>query len=168
MPVLVLGEQGSDEWVVKAGVSDKDAVKLKNGDMAEVVLDAFPGLKFPAFVSQVAESADPVSGTFEVEITIDPLNQNFINGLVAKAKIESKNNQIVTLVPPDAVMEAQGNNGYVFVFKTTDSTVKKIPVTIAYLDNKNIAVIEAVNKIGPVITKGASYLDEGSKVYVSE
>lgn len=168
MPVLVFIEQGKDEWVVKAGVSDKDAVKIKAGDKAEVFFDAFPDKAFPAYVSQIAEMVDPQSGTFEVEITVNPQQERLINGLVAKVNIESLNEQLVTLVPPEAVTEADGIKGYVYVVEAADTTAKKVEVTIAYLDNKYIAVIEPINSLGTIITEGASYLEDGSKISIQE
>lgn len=165
-PILVFTENGSDEWVVKAGISDKDIVRVKNGDQAEIELDAFPGRTFSAYISQVSEAADPVSGTFEIEVTVKPGNERLVNGLVAKVRVESTNTQVVTLVPPDALTEADGRKGYVYVVKPADTTAMRIPVTIAYLENSNVAVIESVNKLGQVIVKGASYLEDGTKVNI--
>jgi RND family efflux transporter MFP subunit len=168
MPVLVFIEKGNDEWVVKAGVSDKDAVKIKAGDKAEVFFDAFPDKAFPAYVSQIAEMVDPQSGTFAVEVTVNPQQERLINGLVAKVTIESLNQQLVTLVPPEAVTEADGRKGYVYVVEDADTTAKKVEVTIAYLENNYFAVNEPINKLGTVITEGASYLEDGSKISVKE
>jgi multidrug efflux system membrane fusion protein len=168
MPVLVFSEQGPEEWVVKAGVSDKDIVKLKKGDKAEAFLDAFPNLSFSAYISQVSEAADPQSGTFEIELTINPGKEKLVNGLVAKVKIESLNKQIVTLVPPDALTEADGKKAFIYVIEKADTTVKKVSVTIAYLQNDAVAIIEPINQMGQIITQGAGYLEDGSKVVVSK
>lgn len=168
MPVLVFSEQGTDEWIVRAGISDKDIIRIKKGDKAQVEVDAFPGVVFPASVSLISEAADPQSGTFEVEIAVTPNSEKFLNGLVAKVKIEPMNGHLVTLVPPEAVTEADGHKGYVYVVEKADSTAKKIPVTIAYLQNSEVAVIEPLNKMGLVITKGAAYLEDGSKISLSK
>jgi membrane fusion protein, multidrug efflux system len=168
MPVIIFTEQGTDEWVVKAGLSDKDIIKVKKGDKAEAFLDAFPNNRFPAYISQVSEAADPQSGTFEIELTINPGNEKLINGLVANLKIESINKQTVTLVPSDALTEANGKKAFVYVVEKSDSTAKKVPVTIAYLQNDAVAIIEPINKMGPVITQGAGYLEDGAKVVINK
>lgn len=167
MPVLILSEQGDNEWVVRAGISDKDIIRIKNGDKAEAFFDAYPGYSFPALVTQISEAADPMSGTFEIEVSVDPQSERLINGLVAQVKIIPQNSQLVTLVPPEAITGADGKNGYVYVVKTTDTTAQRVPVTIAYLQNNKVAVIEQINKMGQVITKGASYLEDGSKLNIS-
>ncbi len=166
-PILVFSEQGKDEWVVNAGVSDKDAVRIRPGDKAEAFLDAFPGITFSAIVTRVAEMVDPQSGTFEVEIAIDPQHKRLINGLVAKVGIVPPDDQLVTLVPPQAITGADGNKGFVYVVED-DSIAKKVAVTIAYLDEENIAVVERINQLGQVITDGASYLADGLKVNVEK
>jgi membrane fusion protein, multidrug efflux system len=168
MPVLVFTEQGTDEWVVKAGVSDKDIVKVRQGDKAEALLDAYPNTSFNAYVSQVSQAADPQSGTFEIELTVNPGKEKLVNGLVAKVKIESFNKQTVTLVPPDALTEANGKKAFLYVVEKDDTTAKKVPVTIVYLQNNAVAILEPVNKMGKVITQGASYLEDGTKIKISK
>jgi RND family efflux transporter MFP subunit len=168
MPVIIFSEQGKDEWVVKAGLSDKDIIKVKKGDKAEISLDAFPNKSFNAFVSQVSEAADPQSGTFEVELSINPENEKLINGLVAKLKIESLDKQNVTLVPADALTEADGKKAFVYIVEKSDTTAKKVPVTIAYLQNDAVAIVEPISKMGQVITQGAGYLEDGSKILVQK
>ena len=168
MPVLVFSEQGTDEWVVKTGVSDKDMVALKKGDKAIISFDAFQGKEFNAQVTQLAESADQNSGTFEVELAVKPVGANFINGLVATIKINSSMKQTVSFLPSEAVTEADGNKGFVYIVNTENETAKKIPITISFIQNNEIAVVEPLNKIGKVITKGAAYLENGSKINVEK
>lgn len=167
-PVVVFSEQGREEWVIKAGVSDKDIVKVRKGDKASAVFDAYPGKKYEAYVSQLTEIADPYTGTFEIELTVISGKDKMINGLVATVSIESKNNQRLTLVPPEALVEVAGSQGFVYVLETTDTTARKVPVTIAYLDNHFAAVLEPVNSLGLVITEGSAYLNDGTRVSLSD
>jgi RND family efflux transporter MFP subunit len=168
MPVLVFSEQGKEEWIVKAGLSDRDIVRIKEGDRADVVFDAFPGRTFKAFVSQVAEMVDPQSGTFEVEVTVDPQKERLINGLTARISIQPESRQQVTMVPPEALTGADGNRGFVYIVEESDTTAKKVPVTIAFLENQYVAVVEPLNQMGQVITEGASFLEDGTKINISK
>ena len=165
MPVLVFSERGNDEWIVKTGVSDKDMVSISKADKATIIFDAFQDKEFAGQVTQLAELADQSSGTFEVELAVKPGNIKFINGLVATIKINTSFDRTVSLLPPEAVTEIDCNKGYVYVVNT-NSTAKKVPVTISYILNNEIAVLEQLNKIGKVITKGAAYLEDGSKINV--
>jgi RND family efflux transporter MFP subunit len=167
MPVLIFSAQGQDEWIVKTGISDKDLVAIKKGDRAVVKLDAFQGKEFKAEVSKLAEVADQTSGTFEIELAIKPENAPFINGMVASISIQSSTIQRLSLLPSDAITEANGNKGFVYMVDTNKQTAKKIPVTIAYIQNNEIAVIEQISKLGRVITKGAAYLENGSRINIT-
>jgi membrane fusion protein, multidrug efflux system len=166
MPVFVFTGEGKNEWVVKTGVSDKDIVQIEKGDSAKISFDAYPNQIFEAIVKSVSGISDPMSGTFEVELAINQENNKFINGLVARVNIETRLNRMVTLVPPAALTEADGKKAYVFVIHPKENTARKIPVTIAYFEDTKIAVLEPLNKIGEVVTSGASYLEDGSKVNI--
>jgi multidrug efflux pump subunit AcrA (membrane-fusion protein) len=70
------------------------------------------------------------------------------------------------MVPPEAITNADGYKGYVFVVQPSDTTAKKIPVTIAYLENDYVAVADPVLLNDEVITEGASFLEDGSKISI--
>jgi RND family efflux transporter MFP subunit len=166
MPVLVFSEDGKDEWIVKAGVSDKDRMKINFADPANVSFDAYGDKVFNALVTRLAAIADPTTGTFEIELTIKSEDATFINGLAANVSIQTSAGHLVSLIPPDAITETDGNKGYVYVVNASNMTARKIPVTICFISQNNIAVLEPLNKIGNVITKGAAWLEDGSKIKI--
>jgi RND family efflux transporter MFP subunit len=68
-PVLVLG--GSRRGtVLRAGVADRDVVRLRVGDAAQAIFSALPGERFAGRVTLVGEAADPRSGTYAVEVAL--------------------------------------------------------------------------------------------------
>ena len=68
-PVFLFGTSGK-YWKVKAGLSDRDMIKINPGDSAEVGFDAWPGVKFSAMVDQVGEMSNPYTGTYEAELIV--------------------------------------------------------------------------------------------------
>ena len=68
-PVFLFGSTAGN-WIVRINVTDRDRVRLHAGDTAVIRLDAFPGESFPAEVSELANAADPYTGTFEVELML--------------------------------------------------------------------------------------------------
>lgn len=82
-PALILGT-GSSAYIVELGLTDKDIVKIKTGNKATVELDAYPGEKFYATVSQIAQTVNPASGTFEVQLTLSSTNKNLFRVLWQK------------------------------------------------------------------------------------
>lgn len=166
VPVIVFSELGSEQWVLKTGVSDKDFVAIKKHDKATVVFDAFANREFEGIVTHLSEMADPVSGTFEIELTVNPGSAKFINGMVASAKIYSSEVKPVTLLPAHAVTETNGNRGYVYLVNPQKPIARRVPVTISHILNNEIAVLEPLNNMGMVVTKGAAYLEDGSSISI--
>src|SRR5712671_3920743 len=85
-PVLVLGAQERG-YVVRVGLADREIVQVRIGDLAAVELDAHPGEKFPAQVTEVASGADERSGMFQVELRLQPTKLRLASGLVAKVAL---------------------------------------------------------------------------------
>jgi RND family efflux transporter MFP subunit len=56
---LFAGGGAGEGWVVRTGIADRDMVKLKIGDRAKMTFDAYPGVSFPAVVTEIAAAADP-------------------------------------------------------------------------------------------------------------
>ena len=52
-------------WIVRVGLADRDAVRIKPEDSARIEFDAWPGQVFNGRVSNIASAADAVTGTFE-------------------------------------------------------------------------------------------------------
>jgi RND family efflux transporter MFP subunit len=68
--VLVVGGSGRG-WIVRVGLADRDAVRVRLGDSARVEFDAWPGQVFAARVSNIASAADPGTGTFTIELQME-------------------------------------------------------------------------------------------------
>lgn len=164
-PMFFLNLTGGQNWVLRVGVADKDWARIQVGDPAELRLDAFPGQPLTAKVSSKAEAADPVSGSFQIALTLPATDKRLASGLFAKAEISPKTSASLKAVPVEAVQE--GNGKQAFVFTTADQqTVKKIPVTIAYLTKDYAAVSQGLEQVSEVITAGSPYLTAQSKIKV--
>ncbi|MCK5823732.1 MAG: efflux RND transporter periplasmic adaptor subunit, partial [Bacteroidales bacterium] len=81
-PVFLFGSTEND-WVVRVNITDKDIFSLNFKDKAEVKFDAYPDIIFTAIVTEIGNSADPYTGTYEVELTLKPTNTKFASGLIA-------------------------------------------------------------------------------------
>jgi membrane fusion protein, multidrug efflux system len=166
MPVFVFATHGKDEWIIKIGIADKDVTKMAAGTSASVVFDAYPDREFNAEVKSVAGVAEQSSGTFEIELQIDPDSMLFVNGLVANVTIHLNSGKRITMIPLTALVDVDGNNGHVFVVNSIDSTVKKVQVTIVSVHNTGVSILESLQKMGPIVTSGTLNLDDGSKVKI--
>jgi multidrug efflux system membrane fusion protein len=159
------GTSGND-WVIRFGVADKDWAVLKKGDKASVQLDAYPGKKFTGIISEIAQGADPQSGTYEVEVKVLPEGHRFAPGLFATIQLNPATQQTVTMVPIEAIAEADDRTGYIYSVNADKQTVTKHKVSIAFLEKDKAAISSGLENVTEVITDGVGYLTDKSLVKV--
>lgn len=166
-PVIVLGDT-SGGWIVRASLSDRDIVRVHSGDTAEVTLDAFPGRRFTATVVELASAADPLNGTYEMKLSIDPQGERFVQGLVAKVAMTGGSGAEVTVVPVQSLLEADGSEAVVYVVATRDQqdVAQRVAVRIGRLAGEQVEVLEGLDGGERVVTEGAAYLRDGQAVRV--
>jgi multidrug efflux system membrane fusion protein len=165
MPIFIFGSS-SDEWIIRTAVIDRDIVRLQVGDSATVTFDAYPGVIFTAHVSEVAESAVPMTGTYEVELILRQRQEKLVSGFVGKIDIYPSRKEKYYLVPIEALVEAEGKRGVIYIPKRPDDTAERILVDIAKILEDQVAISSDLNHTDHVITEGASYLIDGMKIKV--
>lgn len=168
MPVLVMSGNSNSDWVVRFGVPDKEWAILKAGNTADVELDAYPATAFKGVITKIAQAADPVSGTYEIEVKVLPGDKKFAPGLFATIHLSTTSPEEVTMVPVEAITEGDGKKGYVYTLNADKKTVTKHLVKIAFLADDKVAISNGLDSIKQVITDGVSYLSENAKVKLGE
>ena len=165
-PVLFMNAVStSSKWILKAGVADKEWSVIETGNKATVIFDAFPGKTFPAVVSKKALAADPVSGSFELQLQVDFGKEQPAAGMFGSATITPTRQLTGYSIPFESLLEANGKKGFVFVCDD-NKTVKKVEVAIASISN-NVAYIESgLEGHSFVVTAGSPYLKDNSLVKV--
>jgi RND family efflux transporter MFP subunit len=166
-PVLVLGAT-ADGWVVRASLADRDAVRVEIGDAAAITFDAFPGRRFEGRVARIGSSADPQTGTFEVEIAVAPGGARFARGLVAKVglAIRGADDTPRTVVPVTAIVEADGPVGVVYVLDPAGGIARRREVTVGPVTGGRVVVLAGLDPGEQVVTDGAAWLTDGHAVRV--
>ena len=164
-PIFVINEAISSDWVVRVGVSDRDWAALRIGNTASLTFDAYPNQTFAGRITKLADYADPMSGTFEIEITVSPKNNTrFVLGMYAHVKMTPSTATTMTVVPIEALVEGNGTEGVVFAPNDSGGVIR-VPIKIAFIGGKEIGV-SGLERIQTVITDGVTYLNEKSKVKI--
>ena len=163
--VLVLGSQARGN-VVKVGLADRDRVTVRKGDPAAVQLDALPGKTFQGQVTEVAGAADPSTGAYGVEITLRDA-RGLVAGLMGRVEIRPGVGAPATLIPVEAVLEADGDHATVFALSADGTRAERRRVTVAFVDGNQVAVTGGLEGARLVLTDGAAYLDDGVAVKVA-
>lgn len=161
-PAFVLASEARGS-VLRAGLADRDVVRLTVGDAATVRLDAYPDQAFKGVVREIAGTATPGTGTFAVEVSL-PAGAGLATGLVGRVEIATRAAGSVTMVPVEAVVEADGDHGVVYVVDGARAARRE--VRIAYLDGARVGISGGLAGAGAVVTDGAAYLNDGDSVRV--
>lgn len=163
-PGLVITSSRRNDWVMRLNVSDKDWARLKIGDKANVQLDAYPEETFTGTVTNLAQSADPVSKLYQTEVKINPAGKRFATGLYGKAELISSQNRQYAVIPVEAVIEGNGNKGFVFV--NENGKAKRLPITIGYLDGERVLVSQGLENVKEVVTSGSAFLTDSATLEI--
>jgi len=165
-PVFQTNGAGAKSWMLRVGVSDAQWSSIHIGDKAEIESDVFPGKKALAKVTRKAESIDPYSGTFAVDLQLtESFTASLASGVFGKATIFASTKSSNWNIPYAALLDGNANEGFVFV--TNDrKTVKKVPVTIAGLHQNTVEITEGLESYKYVIVAGSAYLSESSSITI--
>jgi multidrug efflux system membrane fusion protein len=160
-PVLLFGATGSD-WVVRANLTDRDIVRMGMHDSAHVRFDAFPGEIFSGVVSEIGTSADPYTGTYEVEVRMTSRPETLVSGFIAKVEIYPAGQEKHVVIPVGSLLDGTGLTGYVMVLVDRQPERKKIRIH-AFTDH-GIVVQEGLSPGEELIIEGAQYIKKGSRI----
>lgn len=137
------------EMIVDSYVSEVDASRVDTGQAVEVVLDAFPDIKYHGQVTKKATLArrkdyNSKINVFDVEVTISDHDENLKPGMSSSARIIIDRIEDVISVPLEAVFEKEGQ-------------------TLVYLDNKKEVEVE-VGRRNDMQIEIISGLEGGEKI----
>jgi RND family efflux transporter MFP subunit len=160
----ILFASTENDWIVRLALVDKDIVKFVTGDSASIQMDAFPDQVYSAVVSELGSLADPLTGTYEVELLMKDENPNFRTGFIARAYLFPSDLIFGWWLPFESVQNLDNKQGHVFVEDSL--VVKKRVVKTGAMINDGILITEGVHEDDQIVTEGASYLKDGSLINV--
>ena len=180
MPVFMLGGSARGR-VLRAGVPDRDALRLRVGDAATVTFDAVRGVTYPAVVTLLGKSADARTGTYTVEVQLRdvrgsgsagksdgsaPTIVSLPSGLVGRVAITTRATTTGALIPVDALIEADADSATVYTVSANAPYIAeahRVRITQVVGDQAAVLGLEATSR---VITRGAPYLTAGTRVRI--
>lgn len=172
-PVLETNGAQSGNWMLRVNISNKEWAAISLQDKASVEVEAVPGQTFNGFISRKSEGIQPQSGSFTADIKLTGQKPTAIAfGMFGKAVITPKAvasnaSQGPWAIPYDALLEGDGNKGFVFI--TNDNkTAHKIPVTISGMEADKVIINDGLQQAAALIISGGAYLTEGSPITVKQ
>jgi RND family efflux transporter MFP subunit len=153
----------ADILKIKADVPESYVSSINQGDNVKVVVpDANDSLM--AKVTFAAKVIDQASRSFGVEIKL-PQRKTLRPNMTAIIKIANytRNNSIV--IPLNAVQRSESGN---YVFVADNNTAKKKIVKLGATSAGQIEILSGLNSGDKLITQGASDVEDGDKIKISQ
>jgi len=162
VPILTILDVS--ELYVKSGISEKDIASVRISQEVEILIDAFPRNQFKGEVVTKGAAVDPQSKTLEIRIKIIDPETEIPPGVFARANIliEKKAN---TLIIPDTALTRKKDG--LFVFVVNGEMVEKRTVTTGITRNKQVEILQGLQKDEEIVILGNITLEDGDRVTVN-
>lgn len=155
------------------GVSDLELARLKQGSPQVVTTEALPGVTLVGRITDIAATADPVTRTFSVEVTLPNKDGRLRSGMIASLQIANPPPASVASVitlPLNAIVRPPDDSKdfaiYVVQERGGRSFVQLRRVSLGEIVGDQIAVTKGVVAGDRVIVRGATMVSEGGEVRV--
>lgn len=154
-PVLRLVEQ--DSIYISAQVEETELNRVRPGQEALIIFDAYPENTFKGSIIEVSKDVDPVTGTFDAKVRIPQIRQRpIIVGMTTDTTIILSKLRKAIIIPEEytSIVDKQR-----IVYKKVGNKAQKAYIEGQKFDNNRFIVTKGL-KQGDIIVHGA----EGKKV----
>lgn len=163
MPVIFFG-RGSVSRIITTNLSDADVVKIAIGDTAWIRFDPFPDKFFNGAITEIAGTADPVTGTYEIKINMNDSKNQLKSGFIGNISIRPSVWKERVQIPVDALIFADANEGTIYVAK--DDTAYQRLIRIEKIAGDRLLVSEGLEGHENIVVEGLQNLS-GDSVRIS-
>jgi RND family efflux transporter MFP subunit len=148
---------------VKVNVSEKDAFRLKSGDLVEVTTDVYPGTKYFGKIVSISSKGDDAH-TYPVEISIPNKSDKPLKaGMFARIYFSTLTKSPVISIPREALV-GSARAPQVFIVENGISKLRDISVGGQF--GTFIEIIVGLNEGDLVVTSGQNLIQNNFKVEI--
>jgi RND family efflux transporter MFP subunit len=147
-------------------VKSADAENMRPGTAVQVVADDLTDKTFRGKITLVQELANFSGDESSVEIEVANPNNTLKIGMAASVSLPMEEPRHGIFVPPGALVQTRGREGYVFVVENGKSRQRPIVSGTEY--ENQIEVLSGLDPGEVVVVKGADRLRDGSRVLALE
>ena len=148
----------SDQLIVRAQVDETDIGKVKLGQSAVIVLDAYPDNDIKAEVEHIYYESETVNNVtiYKVDLIPQIVPLFFRSGMNATINFIENSKDDAILLPSDAILRDK-EGSYVLLKETQGKLPVKRAIQIGISDDKNTEVISGIGLNDTVIVKEEKY-----------
>lgn len=152
-----------DKMYVKINVIEKDIPKVKKGQKAEIMVDAYPDEIFTGEVDRISPVVDLASRTALAEIKLSNTDHRLKSGMFARVKVITSVHENALIVPIEAIVYQEGNAN---LFVVEQNIARLREVKIGFKDAGGVEIASGLKEGEKVIIEGAYGLKNNTRVKV--
>ncbi len=137
---------------IKLSMAEKDISMLNRDKRFSFTIDAIPGEKFACRLSYLSPTADSVTRSFPLELSVDKPDQRMADGMTARVEFPLENQKRSIKVPSAWLSEENGQMG-LFVVENEKALFKR--VTLGSYYQQKIEILAGLSEGELVITTPA-------------
>lgn len=166
--VVTLADAGSP-MIVRVPLSDRAVAQVRQGQRAEVVIEAVSPAPVAGTISRIGARADPRTGTVDVEVRL-PAGLALKTGYLASVSIAitpaggAATDRL--RVPAEAILEADAGRATVYTVAADGKTARRKAVGFHGFDGDD-AIVSGLAAGSRVITRGGAYVRDGGPIAVT-
>jgi multidrug efflux system membrane fusion protein len=162
----------TDSVKVVFGVPDTELVRMRLGSVQEVTNEAYKDEVFAGKITRIAPIADPLSRSFEIEVTIANADQRLKAGMIVALKLKDLPAIAAEapLAPIAAIVRSNVNRDQFAVFVVVNENGRSIAhlreVELGDFAGNSVPIAKGLNEGERVVIMGAGLLSDGDTVMV--
>ncbi len=153
------------ETQIELLIDEKNLGRLRPGQRAQVVADAYPGQPFPAELFFIAPAVDAQKGSVEVKLRVSRVPDFVKPDMTVSAEIEVGRRARALILPSAAVHDVAGAQPWVLVAEAGRAVRR--PVQLGLRGTGQVEVVQGLSAGAPVIPP-ASGIRPGQRVRIVE
>lgn len=141
----------ADKLIVKAQVDETDIGKIKAGQKAMIILDAYPDNKTDGVVESIEYESQVINNVTIYQVYVLPVNvpDYFKSGMSATVNFTQENRDNVLVLPIRAVKK-QGTQSFVFV-NGKDKPINSLQIVTGLDNNEEIEIVSGLAEGAEVV-----------------
>lgn len=160
----LLTVQNISQMYAVIDVEQKNLGAVKEGQKAQITVDAYPGRIFEGTVEVMNPEAGSASRMFRTKIKLDNATGELKPGMFANVDLVTGESVKVLTVPQSAVVQKQGQY---YVFQVQDGRAVRKQIEIGQVTGSTIEVKTGLEAGAQVIATSANRLNDGVAVKVA-
>lgn len=155
---------------IELDISQADFARLKMGQRAEIIPEAFPNLKYSGYIAEIAPEANRAKATVQLKVKVENPDEQLRHEMNARVNFlsetteSSSNSAARVLVPKAAVVRKDGSS---FVFVVKGNKVEQRLVRLGEEAGDFYYVLEGLSGGEAAATSGVEALRDGDRIKLS-